>query len=98
MTKAAAKTGKMAEAPAWQQRIAEENPEALSLDGFDDAVMGIARRCGQPTLLVYSADKCIQILMRRDKMTYDSAVEYFEFNTAGAWFGPHTPIIFERID
>ena len=80
----------------WREVIASENPEALSLDGFDDGVIGIARRCGQPTLLVYDYDKCIEVLMRQDKMSYEEAVEYFEFNTAGAWVGEHTPIIFER--
>ncbi len=29
--------------------------------GFEGAFIGVATRCGQPTLAVYSSDKCINI-------------------------------------
>ena len=74
--------------------LEEENPEARLMDGFDEALIGVARRCGQPTLAVYDYDKCIDILSR--EMSEDDAVEYFEFNCAGAWVGPHTPVILQR--
>lgn len=78
------------------QDLAEENPEALLLDGFEAAFVGVARRCGQPSLAVYDAELCIRVLMQRDGMTEDEAVEFFDFNTAGAWVGPNTPIILEK--
>lgn len=78
-----------------RERIAEENPEALFADGFDDALIGPLRRCGQPTLAAYSYRKAVEVLMREDKgepgMTYDDAVEWMEFNVVGAWMGEHTP-------
>ena len=64
----------------------------LKADGFDDAVVGIGYRCGQDHLLVYDVEKCINILMTRDNMTLTEADEFFEFNVAGAWAGPGTPI------
>jgi len=70
--------------------LAEENPDALFADGFDDALLGISRRCGQPSLAVYSTSKCIEILQK--EMSYEDAVGYFEFNVVGAWFGEGTPI------
>lgn len=73
---------------AW---IAEHNENALMADGFEDAIVGISERCGQPSLVVYDADKCIQILMQRDGMDYDEAVEFFSFNTLGSWVGENTP-------
>ena len=66
--------------------------EMLLADGFEDAVLGVAERCGQPNLVVYDADKCIKILMERDGMDHDAAEEFFHFNTLGAWMGEHTPL------
>tara|TARA_R110002020_G_scaffold185098_1_gene382597 strand:- start:213 stop:488 length:276 start_codon:yes stop_codon:yes gene_type:complete len=74
------------------QWLADYNDEALTADGFDDAIMGIGERCGQPTLVAYDRTKCIQILIDRDGMDYEEAVEFFEFNTVGAWVGENTPI------
>lgn len=74
--------------------LSEENPEALLLDGFEDAFIGISHRCSQPALATYSRIKCIEILMNRDKMTWEEAEEFFIFNVENAWFGPNTPIIF----
>ena len=36
-----------------REQIAEENPEALFADGLDEALVGMAVRCGQPVLAVY---------------------------------------------
>lgn len=70
--------------------LSEENPDALFADGFDEALIGISRRCGQPSLAVYSIKKCIEIL--DEEMDYNEAVEYFEFNVLNAWHGDGTPI------
>lgn len=61
-------------------------------DGFDQAVIGVAVRCGQPDVVTYSADKCLEILQSDQGMSYEDAVEYFEFNVQGAWVGETTPI------
>ena len=39
-----------------REQLADENPKALYADGFDGALVGIARRCGQPSLAVYSSN------------------------------------------
>jgi hypothetical protein len=72
------------------------NPEALTADGFDEAIIGVAQRCSKPPLVVYDAQKCIEILMKRDGMTYEEADEFFEFNTLGSWVGEHTPLFLWR--
>jgi hypothetical protein len=77
--------------------IRENNPEALTADGFDDAIIGIAQRCGQPDLVVYDAAKCIRILMVQDGMTREDAEEFFSFNTLGAWVGPNTPLFMWKV-
>lgn len=76
--------------------VAEHNEDALFADGFEDAIIGIAVRCGQLALVVYDAEKCIQILVERDGMEQDEAIEFFEFNTLNAWAGVNTPLFMWR--
>ena len=64
----------------------------LKADGLDEAIIGIGSRCGQEDLIIYDIDKVIWILMQRDGMTDEEAVEFFEFNIQGSWQGEETPI------
>ena len=76
-------------------RVAEMLPsvDLLQADGFDDAIIGYAEVWtdkGRVTVMAYDRDKCIDVLME-DGMDRDGAVEYFEFNVAGAYVGEMTP-------
>ena len=64
--------------------------ECLTADGFDEAIIGISQ-CNT-VKAVYSSKKCIDILMKRDKMSKEDAVEFFEFNVVGSYMGDNTPI------
>jgi len=86
---------KFAELRAW---IGGHNENALLADGFEEAIIGIAERCGQPVLVVYDAIKCIDILEKRDGMDRDEAFEFFQFNTLGSWVGDNTPLFLWRPD
>jgi hypothetical protein len=77
------------------QALADENPEAYLADGFEKAIIGIARRCGQPSVAVYSLQKCIKILMNNSELTEEEAYEYFDFNVFNAWYGENTPFFLE---
>ena len=72
--------------------LAELNPEALVADGFSEAYIGYAAQFNAPPLAVYDSDKCIKILMERDGMDFDEALEFFEFNVLGAYMGEGTPM------
>ena len=78
--------------------IQEQNPEALTADGLDDAILGIAYRAGAAPLVAYSTSQCIQILMDRVGMSHDEASEFFEFNVLGAFVGPGTPVFVQQRD
>ena len=69
-----------------------EYPDALLADGFEDAFAGVAFRCSKQPLAVYDYDQCVDILMKRDGMSYEEASEFFEFNVVGAWMGEGTPL------
>jgi len=65
----------------------------LKADGFDDALLGAAElKPSGVIVLVYSKSLAIHILMKRDSMDYDEALEYYEFNVVGAYVGIKTPI------
>ena len=70
----------------------------LFADGLDAAFVGVARRCGQPDLAVYSIPLAIRVLVQRDGMSEEEAREYLEFNSIGAWVGEETPIWMEAMD
>lgn len=74
------------------EEISEINPEALVCDGFDDAIIGMAERINLGPVVAYSVEKILDILINRDGMTYEEAVEYYEFNIVGAWLGEFTPV------
>jgi len=65
------------------------NNEQLKVDGFDDACIGTDYRDFR---LVYSIERIIQILITRDGMDMDEAVEYFDHNIGCAFVGDMTPL------
>jgi len=69
-------------------------PEFFS-PGMDEAFLGLGSRINSPTLAMYDVEKCLDILVKRDGMTYEEAREFFDFNIAGAWLGEYTPIFVE---
>ena len=75
----------------------EEEQQPLKFDGFDDALIGVAdvwdTTGDRPARLIYSGDMMIQILMERDDMGVEKALEFIQFNVEGAYVGPQTPIV-----
>lgn len=69
--------------------------DVLKADGFDDAVIGVASRCGSADVLAYDVEKIILKLML-DGMSREEAEEYFEFNIVGAYVGEYTPVFISR--
>jgi len=71
------------------------DPDVLKADGFDDAVIGVASRCGSSDVLAYDVEKIILKLML-DGMSREEAEEFFEFNILGAYVGEYTPVFISR--
>jgi hypothetical protein len=86
---------RMMAASGYMDRIAEINPDAVILDGYNHAIIGIATRFGTEPILCYSTAKIIETLMR-EGMTEEEAVEFFDFNIIGGWFGDGTPIFLDQ--
>lgn len=72
------------------EELRESNPEILTADGFDEALIGTVQVFSK-TVALYDREKCIKILMKRDGMSREDADEYFDFNVTGAYVGEYTP-------
>ncbi len=76
-----------------RELLADLEEDILLMDGFDDAIIGYSQRINDPTLAVYSWELMVKILMERDGMSDEEAMDYIDFNCLGAWVGERTPII-----
>ena len=81
----------------WLDSIADGNEcELMTMDGYDDCILGIAQQCAGEPVVLYDRDLVIQQLMRDDGMTEEEAEEFHEFNQAGAYVGKGTPMFLIR--
>ena len=71
-----------------KEKIEEANPDAMLADGLDDALAGLDTK-GRA---IYFVSEIIGILMHRDGMTEEEAIDFFDFNIEGAYVGEYTPI------
>ena len=69
----------------------------LLADGFEDAFIGVVESFGTAPKACYDLVQCLDILMVRDNMTYDEAVEYLEFNVTQAYVGENTPAFIHMV-
>lgn len=58
-------------------------------DGFEEAVIGVDV-VGER--IIYSVQKVIDILMERDGMDEQDAIDWYEYNMQSTYVGEHTPI------
>lgn len=65
-----------------------EEPLTIA-DGFDEAVIGIDVNSER---IIYSVQKVIDILMERDGMDEQDAIDWYEYNMQSTYVGEHTPI------
>ena len=81
--------------------IQENHPDTellfMTEPEFDKAIVGVAGGIGiqHNPKVVYDYDKVIKTNVKMG-MTYEDAVEYFDYNQAGAYVGDHTPIFIKQ--
>ena len=76
--------------------ITELNPEAMTADGFDEAILGMCIQFGSEPVVAYDFNKCVEIVMERDGMEREEAVDFINFNVVGAYIGLSTPVFIMR--
>lgn len=77
--------------------LAEANPEAMVADGFEDAYIGYTIGVA-PSVAIYDFEKCVEVLMARDELSREDAIEYLNFNTVYAYVGKGTPLFLIRAE
>ena len=70
-----------------------DDEKILLADGLESAFMGIGRQFHYP-IAIYSYKKVIKILMKQG-MDREGAIEYFDYNIAGAFVGDQTPVFLQ---
>ena len=68
---------------------AKVDEDTVLADGLEGAIVGVLF---EPMRVLYDTRRVIDLLMSRDEMTEEEAVEFFEYNIAGAYAGPKTPV------
>jgi hypothetical protein len=66
----------------------------LMLAGHNNALLGSTLTHDGSSVLIYDKVVVLENLMK--DMTYEEAVEFFDFNIIGSYVGPNTPIFLNR--
>ena len=75
-----------------QQVMKDSKDQTMFANGFDEAIIGLDTTSAEIFRVVYDIDKIIEILMERDEMTEEDALEHFSYNIQGSYVGEGTPI------
>ena len=78
------------------EEITDISPEAMLADGFDDAILGMCVQFGSEPVVAYDFNKCVEILIERDGMEREEAIDFINFNVIGAYVGLNTPVFIMR--
>ena len=70
----------------------EEVYGAIKLDGFDNCIIGVVEEFGNGPRILYSKEKIIDELC--EEMTREEALEYYDFNILGGYFGEQNPVFY----
>ena len=65
--------------------------QTMLANGFEEAIIGLDTS-GEVFRVVYDIDMIIQILMVRDCLTEEDALEHFSYNIQGSYVGEGTPL------
>ena len=63
----------------------------MTADGFDEAIIGSITSYGRGETVLYSTQKIIEVMMERDGMTAEDAMEFFNYNILGSYNGDGMP-------
>lgn len=70
----------------------EEVYGAIKLDGFDNCIIGVVEEFGNGPRILYSKEKIIDELC--EEMTREEALEYYDYNILGGYFGEQNPVFY----
>jgi hypothetical protein len=70
----------------------------LSEPEFDEAILGVAHRIGQPDVIAYDSNTVYEILAKMlNTEDWTVVFEYFEYNILGSYVGERTPVFIDVV-
>lgn len=63
--------------------------------GFEEAIIGVSEKSGRA---IMSEKLCITILVKKEKMDEEDAIEHFYYNVKGSYIGKMTPIWKDKLN
>jgi len=73
----------------------EHDDGALFVDGMEAALIGVGVQFSRE-IAIYDYDKCLDILIERDNMDIEEAIDHMEYHVIGAYAGKSTPVFLIR--
>lgn len=71
------------------------NKDALFVDGYDEAIIGIAYNVENKPIVAYDKNKMLEIMVSEGDEFID-ALEHYYYNIHGGWLGVGTPIFIQK--
>ena len=69
-----------------RERVTDRTVYLIPREQFDGALLRI-----EEGVAIYSAERVIEVYMKRDGMSEEDARDFFSYNCEGAYVGPFTP-------
>ena len=70
--------------------------DLMTVDDFDEAIVGVVRRCASTPIVAYDYQKMVEILVRDKGLTPEDAMDHLEYNVVNAYVGELTPCFIDR--
>jgi len=74
-------------------KLIKHNPEAVIIVGFDDAMVGTARTCGEKPVAVYSTNLILERIMDITGLNPDDAWDHYYHEIELGLQGPNAPLL-----
>jgi len=72
--------------------IAEIEPETLSADGLEKAIIGLVELPDSEVVILYDVNKCIEVLVSGEPdFSEEDAWDHYYYNVVGGYVGKKTP-------
>lgn len=62
---------------------------------YDSAIIGVSESCNRQPVIAYDRDVILEILVS-DGMSFDEALEFYEYNMLGTYIGVSTPTFIDQ--
>ena len=82
--------------PEIRAEVAEYNDEAILLEGFDEAIVGVVEVFGRAPVVCYDRGRCLEIIEETCGGNSQKAEEHLAFNIIGNALGDNTPVFLTR--